>query len=423
MAISIVNGNRGTATEKTSDQTLTLTPNGDLAAGNYALLAVVIDNTSTSEGQTTDLSVTDNGPGATWVRLREQTEANTAALTGVTCALFMAHLRYPLTTAHTVSIAIAANSTAKGAGLAELSVAAGSQLIEPASGDTGANAPATTTYSVALAGFSNIPCLYVGMAAAEEELDTAVTLDAAYTALGFGSIGSGTGGANITNVRARVGTLANTSTGDTFNQTGLTSADRATILVRLEEYTPPFIADPVSINLASDEVDAVYHRQSEKRNSSGFMRVSVIAEPPPFIADPVSVNLATDTVDAIYHRQSERRNSSGLLRIPIPWVVVDQISVNLAVDQVDAVYHRQSEKKNSSGLLRVPIVEELQPERLTSTTAAIASATATYYGLGKKNSSGFIRVPLSTEEPPPPPPPPAYPTSPPPPRLGGASAW
>jgi hypothetical protein len=73
------------------------------------------------------------------------------------------------------------------------------------------------------------------MSAAEDEVDGVVTLDTAYGEIGFGSISSGTGGLPQTNIRARVGTLANTSTGDTFDHGAVTASDRATILVRLEE--------------------------------------------------------------------------------------------------------------------------------------------------------------------------------------------
>jgi len=234
VAISIVSGARGTATEKSSDTTLSLTPSGNLAAGNYGLLAVVIDNTGTSEGVTTDISVTSSG-GRNWKQLREQSEANTNGLTGVTCCLCLCYLPHGLLTTEAVSIAIAVNSTAKGAGLAELSCAAGQTIVLSASGANGSNAAGATSYSVALASLTNVPGLYVGLSACEDEVDTACTLDAAYAEIGFGSIGSGTTGLGTSNVRARVGTLANTSTGDTFDITGLTSAERATILVRLEE--------------------------------------------------------------------------------------------------------------------------------------------------------------------------------------------
>lgn len=233
MAISIVNGNRGTATEKTADANLTLAPSANLAAGNYGLLAVVVDNVVTSEGETNAISVTDD-QGNTWTKLREQTEGAGGAGTGVSCALFLARLPNGLTTGATITVALTANATAKGAGLAELSCAAGFEIVPSSGGANGFNGTATS-YSAALSGLTNVAGLYVGLAACEDELDTACTLDAAYTALAFGSIGSGTAGANATNVRARVATLANTSTGDTFDRTGLTTGDKAAILVRLEE--------------------------------------------------------------------------------------------------------------------------------------------------------------------------------------------
>jgi len=102
-------------------------------------------------------------------------------------------------------------------------------------GANGSNAAASGSYSVALSSLTSVAGLYVGMSSAEEEVDTAVTLDAAYAEIGFGSIGSGTTGLGTSNVRARVGTLANTSTGDTFDASPTTSADRATILIRLQE--------------------------------------------------------------------------------------------------------------------------------------------------------------------------------------------
>jgi hypothetical protein len=236
MAVTVVSGSRGTATEKTSDQTLALTPSGTLSVGNYGLLFVVIDNTGTAEGQTTDVSATDT-VGNTWTRVREQTEANTAALTGATVACLVAEIEFALGASNSVNIALAANATAKGAGLAEVSVGAGKVLNTTQ--HEGTNEAAATSYSVFLSGLASEERLYIGMAGAEEEVDTAVTLDAAYAEIGFGSIGSGTAGLAITNVRARVGTLSETSTGQTFDATGLTSADRATILIALEEDDAP----------------------------------------------------------------------------------------------------------------------------------------------------------------------------------------
>ena len=237
MAITIL-GSRGTVSEKVSSASLSLLFTTGMTVGNYALAAIVIDNVGTAEGQTNTVSVSgDIGNGAlAWFKLREQTEANTAALTGVTCALFMAAVGITFgPSARTVDFLFSANSTAKGAGAVEISVAAGKILTLSSGGANGSNGAAATSYSVALSGLSSVAGLYLGMSAAEDELDTAVTLDAGYGEIGFGSIGSGTVGGNQTNVRARVGTLANTSTGDTFDNTGLTVDDRATILVRLQE--------------------------------------------------------------------------------------------------------------------------------------------------------------------------------------------
>jgi hypothetical protein len=238
VAITVVSTSRGTASEKVSDQGLALVPSANFTADNYAILLTVWDAMAAETGATSRLSATDNGPLATWTPLIEWTQGG-GALDGVTAAIFLAHLTTALTTAHTISIASNANSTAKAAGVFEVNVGAGNVLELSASGAAATNAAASTSYSVTLSGLTSVPGIYVGFSCAEEELATAVTMDTAFTTLAAGTIGSGTAGVNTSNVIARAGYLQNTSTGDTYNATGLTSADRVTMLVRLEEATLP----------------------------------------------------------------------------------------------------------------------------------------------------------------------------------------
>ena len=166
MAISLVSGARGTATNKTSNQSLALTPSGNLAAGNYGLLAVVLDNVDAASGATSNVSAADS-LGRPWPKLYERSMATAGALDGVTCALFLCYLPYWLTTSQSVTATFTAASTAKGAGLAEFSCAAGYDIVLSASGSNGANAGASTSYSVALSGLTSVAGFYIGMAAAE----------------------------------------------------------------------------------------------------------------------------------------------------------------------------------------------------------------------------------------------------------------
>lgn len=231
MAITVVSNNRGESTEKIAGTTHIFTPSASLSAGNYGILFFVGDNVATSEGDTTEHSVTDS-QGHTWVRDREQTEANTAALTGVTCAVFRALLTNGLTTSDTITVTHTASCTAKGAALAEVSVGGGNTLEVDAT-DAG-HGVAQTSYSATVSGLSNIEHLYCGLIAAEDELVGHVTLDTAYTGMAGGTFGSGTAGVNASNVIASAGTLLNTSTGDTFDNTTSTS-DKAWILVAYKE--------------------------------------------------------------------------------------------------------------------------------------------------------------------------------------------
>jgi hypothetical protein len=253
VTIAVVSTNRGSGTEKTSDTSLTVTPLATMTAGNYGLLGVVIDNIATTSGQTTDISVADT-QGHIWTRLREHTQTAGVALDGVAAGLFLARLTNGLTTSDTVTVTLSANATAKGARLAELSVDGGN-ILQLEAGESNA-AAASTSYSVTLSGLASQPYIFVGLAAAEDELLGTVTLDTGYTAFGGTVFGSGTGGANITNVVALDGYLLATATGDTFDNTGLTSADRVTLLVALEEATGTQSVTAVTFTVTTSQPQA-----------------------------------------------------------------------------------------------------------------------------------------------------------------------
>lgn len=244
MAISFPTANRGNAGEKVSDTTITLAPTGTIIAGRIALLGVIMDNSGTTAGATTTLSVTDDsGSGDTWVRDKEQTQTAGTALDGCTIGLFRCHRTADLTTLHTITVTNTANSTAKGVGLAECQVGAGNTISVVGSDAT--NAAAATSYSVTVGSLSNVSHAYVAISGAEEEVGTAVTKDAAFTQnLGNGTITSGTAGVNTSNVVGLFCALIETSTTQTYDNSGLTSADRATLLVAYEETT---LATPTSL--------------------------------------------------------------------------------------------------------------------------------------------------------------------------------
>lgn len=246
MAISVTNANRGTATEKVSDNSLTLTPSGTLATGSYGIAVIVFDNITAADGASTDAGTLTDTQSHTWTLDRGHRKGAAGALTGVDIAVFSAKLTNGLTTSDTLTWTLSGNSTAKGAGLAEVAVGAGNTLVS--SGVNGNAGAASTSYTITLGSLSNISHLWIGAPGAEEELGTAVTLDTAYTALFGGTIGSGTGGANATNVIAAPGYLIETSTTQTFDNSGLTSCDRATVLCAYEEQTAATTSLPLRAN-------------------------------------------------------------------------------------------------------------------------------------------------------------------------------
>jgi hypothetical protein len=241
MAITIPNVNRGSFGDKVSGTTLSGAPL-TISAGLYGIAYAVCDNIATTDGPSTNLSISDS-QGHTWVRLREENSSAGAAADGVVIGIYMALLTNGLDNGtDTITLTVSSAAIAKGFQLFSAQVGGGNTLALAAGNAT--NGALSSSYSVAISSLASKEYLFVGVAGAEEEVSTAITTDTGYTVLGIGTIGSGTAGAANTNVIARGGYLITTATGDTFDNTGLSAADRATLLVALEEVTPAAEALP-----------------------------------------------------------------------------------------------------------------------------------------------------------------------------------
>ena len=236
MAIAIVNANRGTGTDFVSGTSFGFSPTANFTAGNYAILVAVCDNVDTDEGVTTDLSITDS-KGNTWVKDREQTEANTAAATGVTVAVFHALMSSAVLTSDTVTLTVSSAVVAKGAGLFEVSIGGGNVLsLASANGN---NAAAGTSFSVAISGLTSKEYLWVGVPSAEASSSTGQADVAPGDGAGWPATvvcGTSAGAGATDNVIARPRTRISTTTTETFANAGpLTARDRATMLMAYEE--------------------------------------------------------------------------------------------------------------------------------------------------------------------------------------------
>jgi len=91
MAITAL-GSLGTNGLATSSTTVTLVPNAALDAGDWIVITVVSNNTSTIDGDNSEVSTVTDTRGNPWTKLGEWTNANGAAGSGLTTSVWMTQL-------------------------------------------------------------------------------------------------------------------------------------------------------------------------------------------------------------------------------------------------------------------------------------------------------------------------------------------
>ncbi len=233
MAIAAV-GTLGTGASSTSTSSFTLTTaTNTLAAGDFGLLSIVADNTSTADGVTNDNTLVSGGTG-TWTKLGEYTNAPTAAAAvGVTTSLWIFAPTATLAIGSTITITYGTARVDKCATFFKFTKTVGAS-IALTSGTTNPITNEVTAAngfgSVAFSGLSSANRLYFRALGKEANSTTALTVSTSFN--------------QVTNTRSRNNASAvslwaeyriNTSTGETSNPTLAVSGDSAGVFVSLQE--------------------------------------------------------------------------------------------------------------------------------------------------------------------------------------------
>jgi hypothetical protein len=224
--------NRGSGTDKTSAGLLNVSPIANLNVGAVVVVVGVGDNTSTTNGATTDHIVSDS-KGNSWTRIAEVTRSPTAvANDGTTVSEWVAQITTQILTTDTITFDSGWGAPATAMSIKEFSVGGGNGFSVAGS----AIATGTSgTPSVTLSGLSSTTYEWIGALGVEGPNGDAYTQDADYTNnLSIGTVG----GVAATNQAQRFGTRNFSGTSDTFNPT-CTSRDWGIILGALLETTPP----------------------------------------------------------------------------------------------------------------------------------------------------------------------------------------
>lgn len=189
MAVAFV-ANRGTASNKTSGSTISLSPTGNISVGNLLIVAVAADNLSA----TTPTFTFSDSKSNTWTT-EAQGAVNATAAAGASGAIGVCYITAQITTTDTITVTLSGAVTAKALQLLEFSGVL----------DVERNAAVTTTGTSSTpsvtSGSANIGDLVIGVTAYEDNAaPNSVDTD---TTRGSWSTGYGTfttGGSAATNI-------------------------------------------------------------------------------------------------------------------------------------------------------------------------------------------------------------------------------
>jgi hypothetical protein len=233
MAIASV-GTLGTGASSTSNSTLAFnTATNALAAGDFAILTIVSDNTSTgADGDASEITGVSGGTG-TWTKLGEHGNNNGAAGTGVVTAVWLFEASGTVAIGTTITVTFANNRTDKCCSFWKYTKAAGTTIVK----ETGTTNPITSAVdasngfgSSAFSGLASSSRLYFRGLGKEANSTTDITVSGSFTAITLTRSRN-----NASAVLLRGEFRINTSTGETSNPTLAVSGDTAGLFLALEE--------------------------------------------------------------------------------------------------------------------------------------------------------------------------------------------
>jgi len=231
-------GTMGTGVSSTSSTTFTLsTATNTLASGDFALLTVATDNTSTADGNTSDHTAVSGGTG-TWSKLGEYTNTvGGAAADGVTTSVWLFEATGAVGTGTTITITLGTARVDKVASMWKFTKAASTTIhkdTEPATNPLNNGVDASNGFgSVAFSGLSSKSRLYYRGLGKEANTTTAITVSTSPAT--FTAITGNRSRNNASAITLRGEFLINTGTGATSNPTLAVTGDTAGVFVALVE--------------------------------------------------------------------------------------------------------------------------------------------------------------------------------------------
>ncbi len=227
MTFSAITG-RGNSREQTSDTSISHSPSANLTVGKLVFIGAVTDNFPTSDGASSQHTITDS-KGNTWTKILEYTETDGVAADGVTVSLHYSIITTQINNTDTITLTCANAVTAKHICCFEVTKTAGTSIQVDV---TGVGQGATSaSYANAIPGNQQLVVVIGGA----EGNDTSKDLPLGYTEL-F-DVRSGDSG-DIINTEIGAVITTGLSDGD-VGITNWTGTNFMTLMAILYEYNSP----------------------------------------------------------------------------------------------------------------------------------------------------------------------------------------
>lgn len=223
----------GLNNETSQNSTTTGVSASNVGTDNLVVVFVAMDNRSTADGQTNDVTSVTDLAGNNYVKAGEYTNDLGGAASGATVACYYSVTTIAITTSTTWTINYSGNVTAKVISVRSTTKGAGTsigvQSLQTASDDN------QDPQSMAISGATSREYLWTRVIASETD-GTGGTATTGYTAINVGA--SATGGSEKGHVNLWIERKVETATGTTSDPSATdATADRANILFGFYEFT------------------------------------------------------------------------------------------------------------------------------------------------------------------------------------------
>ena len=224
-------GSIGGAQHTGSQNTVVMTTNATAVAGSVVVISVAINNTSTTDGNTTEVSsITDSVGGNTWTKAREFCNSQGAAAAGATVAMFFSILTNQIASGQTITANLANNINKKALAAWNFTVGSGNSAevatavdLPDDGGDFG---------SMTISSLNSQEYLFYRGSASETNTSFVLTPTTSYTAVPKQTTA---GGSSPTNIACYGEWIIATGTGHTSNPSYGLNHDQAHVFVAFRE--------------------------------------------------------------------------------------------------------------------------------------------------------------------------------------------